>query len=36
MRRVMGIIVNIVAVLGYVSLVVMYVWYRIYTEGGVK
>lgn len=33
-KRVFGIIINMLAILGYVSLVVAYIWYRWYTEGG--
>lgn len=33
-RRVFGIIINITAILGYVTLVAAYIWFRWYTEGG--
>ena len=34
--RVFDTIINIIAVLGYVTIIVAYIWFRWYTEGGPK
>lgn len=35
-RRVFDTIINITAVLGYVTIVAVWIWWRWYTEGGPK